>query len=798
MPGGGQMIVNAKNAFRDYDKGILELRGDVQVIYDQQYLSADRATINEKTHEVTAEGNLVISSPTAYTEGDRAVMNYRTNTGVIYNGFVKSGQVIFEGRVVRKTGPLQYEAETASFTACTTCPTAWTFAGSRMKAEMGGYAHIKHSVLKVAGLPVLWLPYLIVPLKSERQTGLLTPSLDFSASGGVALGLRYFWAMSRSQDMTLSLINYSLRGVKGLVNYRYVLSEESWGELNTGLIRDQTFAADPIFRVNPVGTRANRWFVSYDHSFDLPNNFNQKTKLAWVSDLRYPRDFPEEIPGRGDPALENRLGLTRNTEEHHMSLDAAYYINLLKTNPIDTNRDTVHRWPELRYGFTERPIWGTNLMFNFNADYVNFAREDYAFDDVTKRTDNATGRVTKEIDVTRTNTPINTPTTKIEGRGGEFDPDIDIIRAGQRLDLRPEISYPFHIGRYIDVLPSIQFRHTQYSFNVSAPNDLDFDPSPFRQFLRGRISFKTRYYRVYGPREPQLAAPSPVTSWVDSESRGQNSTSFNKVRKPVKPSVYRHEIEPEIAASGAPYIRQTGNFGEAAQIPTFLDALPVSDSDFQTRGIQFDSEDRLIYRNSISLLINNKLVRKTYGLTPAEDPTYKQIVSFKLGQSFDLDEARRKEDPKFPWSDLSALLDIRMDNFETNTLARYFHYHNVVSTSSRARAMTGEVVGKQTFVELSFAQTFNITRNVSEANIGRSENVGFSAGFDSRYLTFLGTVNFAPWTFWPMDYRVRSWGTEMRIKPPGDCWGIRTKFEQSTGDELRVKVDFDYLFGGQS
>jgi LPS-assembly protein len=406
--------------------------------------------------------------------------------------------------------------------------------------------------------------------------------------------------------------------------------------------------------------------------------------------------------------------------------------------------------------------------------------------------------VTKEIDVTRTNTPVNTPTTKIEGRGGVFDPDIDIIRAGQRMDFRPEVSYPFHIGNYIDVLPALQFRHTQYSFNVSAPDNLDFDPAPFRQFARGRISFKTRYYRVYGPRDHRAVPPSPVTSWVDSESRGQNPTSFSKVRIPVKPNVYRHEIEPEITASGVPYIRQTGNFGEATQVPTFLEAQPVSDSDFQTRGIQFDTEDRLIYRNSISLMINNKLVRKTYGLSPTDDPAYKQIVSFKLGQGFDLDEYRRKEEPKFAWSDLSALLDVRMDSFETNTLARYFHYHNVISTSSRARIMTGQVAGKQSFVEMSFAQTFSVTRDVREVNHGRAENVGFAAGFDSRYLTFLGSVNFKPWQFWPMDYRVLSWGTEMRIKPPGDCWGIRTKFEQSTGDELRVKVDFDYLFGGQS
>ncbi|MES2856458.1 MAG: LPS assembly protein LptD, partial [Bdellovibrionota bacterium] len=353
---GTGLSVNADYSEMTRENGnqIVELKGNVQIVYEQQYITCDRAIIHVNKQEIEAIGNLVINSTQAYVEGDGAVLSYKDNTAVIVNGFVKSGQVIFEGKVVKKTGVNTYEAETASFTACTTCPTAWTFGGSKIQAEIGGYAYIKNSVLRVANVPVFWLPYLIVPLKSERQTGILTPQFEYSNVNGTGISSSLFWAMSRSQDATITAKHYAKRGFKGLLNYRYMLSGESEGELDTGYIRDRVFAGTPEVAGQDVGSRSNRWFVNYKHSYELPDGFIQKTKLAFASDLRYPHDFPQELKGRGEPALENRFSLTKNTERTHASMDAAYYINMLQANPIAGNGDAVHRWPEIRYSLVNR------------------------------------------------------------------------------------------------------------------------------------------------------------------------------------------------------------------------------------------------------------------------------------------------------------------------------------------------------------------------------------------------------------------------------------------------------------
>lgn len=802
---GADVIINAAKLYADSTKQTIDLSGDVHIVYDQQFISCDHAFIDKKTETVQADGNLVISSPQAYLEGDSAVLSYATNTGTIINGFVKSGPVVFEGRVVKKTGPQSFDADDASFTACTTCPTAWTFAGSRIQAELGGYAYIKHAKLKVANIPALWLPYLIVPLKSERQTGVLIPSIDYNANGGTGLGESFFWAINRSQDATFGLKYYTLRGFKELLNYRYVLTPTSDGELNMGYIHDRVFSAAPELNGATAGAKTDRLFTTYHHNFDLPDGFNTKLNINYVSDLLYPKDFPEEVLGRGDPALDNRFALTRNTERTHASVDASYYINQLHSNVIDTNRESVHRIPELRFDLIDRPVASegllSGLLFNFHSDYANFVRDDQAWDDVQVGLNGAT--LKKDIDRTRSlsgSTTVTGPDGKpltYTFAGSVFDPATDVVRTGQRIDLLPEISAPFRLGHDIDVLPVIGIRHTQYSLNVTPPEGSTFDPSPYRQYIRGTISFRTTFSKIYGDASSTASEPPrpSVTNWSDNESRTANEKIITPPA-PVRPDVYRHEFQPEIVLDGVKDTHDATNssfLGVTQRNPSFLDSQPISNSDFEDpdRGIQFDYDDRLTNRNTIATYLTNRLVKKSW--QPDGTALYKQVATLKLGESYDFDEESITNRQKFLFSDTSMLLDMRLDHFETNTLVQYFPYHGKTNTSSRVRVMDDH--GR--YAEINYVENYLITLNRDDALANHTQTLGFVLGFSEKFLNFLGTINLTPTDWNNAHFDVSSWGAVMNIKPPGNCWGIILTLRQDLGQKLDYHVNFDYSFGGQ-
>lgn len=800
IPGGGFLNLDAKNFTRDFDRGTVELSGHVQLIYNQQYMSCDHAIVNEKTHEIQADGNLVISSPQAYVEGDSALLNYQTNTGTIINGYVKSGQVIFEGTIVRKTGPDTYEAEHSFYTACTTCPTAWTFAGSRMSAQLGGYAFIKYPWLEIGGIRLLWLPYLVLPLKSERQSGLLIPNFEYGGSDGVVLGLRGFWAIDRSQDATFTVKDYSRRGIKEITNYRYMLSPTSAGEGTFGIIHDQIFSSESIFANQPVGNQGTRWFLNYDHNYDLPYNINQKTSLNLASDLWYSRDFPSEQTGRGDPALENRFSLSRNTEHIHTSLDAEYYINMIKENPVAGNQDAVHRWPELRFSSVQQSVLGSNFLFNFNADYVNFARDGYGYDDV-----NIDANGNKTINTNRTGPG-----------GGIFNPSTDIVRTGQRLDLKPEISYPLRAGKYLDILPTLQGRFTQYAFNVStSPLDpTPYDTTPYRDYVRGVLSVRTKFYSLYGQNNQQsgvsagipvatsapLLVPGQTTSWTDTESLDRNGSSDsnrNLSALPKIPDIYRHEIEPELTASYVPYIQQPSDhpfFRQGAQIPVFLDDQPITNATFDssTDALQFDYNDRLTNRTLLEGAITNRLIRKRW---LSGTPSYQQIASLKVGQSYDLDEAKRQQAPVLPYSDIFANFDLHLDNLDANSAVRYFPYHAVANTTSYVRLKNNKATN---FFQLSYSQATNILVTTGPETSGLNETIGLALGFASKYIDLTGSINYGLSVPTPGIWDLTTWAVDMNFKPPGNCWGIKLHYEETLGGQPAVKADFDFKFGGET
>lgn len=710
--------INVKANDMNIKGPIIELSGEVSLIYNQQSVTCQKATIHRKTKRLVAEGEVEVNTPTLHIEAEKIEMNLKRHESTIYQGLVKSGQVEFKGDVIYRVGEDDYDVINGHYTACTTCPPGWSVSAKKIKAQFGGYATLDSTFFKLANVPILWFPKLLIPLKTTRQTGLLPPSFITSTQDGLIFSESYFWALSESQDATLTMQHYSLRGPAAHLNYRYMLSPLSYGELNIGRhFQDRIFGQDPLFNSN--GYRASedlyrpvdRWFLSYQHIYDLPNGYMQKTKIDTVGDLRYVRDFPKELAGNGDAALENRVSLTQNIDDRHASIDTAYYTNLLKSNPMDKNQDTVHRFPEIRYSLIEKKYFGSGL-FKMDAQYVNFARSGLSYDNVSA--------------------PIGDPARKLESGSGPFEVGKDLIRAGQRFDARPTIAYPTKIGSYLDFLPELSFRETGYFFGIKE------QPTVQRETLRSNLSLKTHLSRIYGE---------------DAE---------NVTR-------YKHEIIPEITHTSIPYLNQSDS------AHTFLPASdsisrrnqPINDDDFlKTNGVHFDYTDRIYDRNFITLQLSNKLVRKEW---LDGQPNYSQIALVKVSQSYDVYESYGTQGgtPR-PLSELRAAIEVNVASFETNTVFLYQPYYNVTDTNSRVRFKQGS-----NFFETQYSFSHGLITNSNATNYAeRKEQLNFTVGLERPYYTLAGTLSFQPVTEFNSTYRVSGWHYSLTIVPPGNCWSI--------------------------
>jgi LPS-assembly protein len=755
------MLINADVMERE--EKIVELKGNVQIIFNKQHLTADKAIIYQEKKHFIAEGNVLFITPKATIGGDKIEMNYENNIGTIHRGYIHSGQVFFEGDLIEKTGEDTYYSIRGQYTGCTTCPPAWSFKGSTIEAQLEGYAIIKNSILQFGVVPVLWLPYLVVPLKSTRQTGLLTPNLDYSDKGGLAISQPFFWAISPSDDATFTLKNYARRGLKTLVNYRFQMNAESSGEFNFATIEDQIFTHDDRlkkFRSASANPHFRRWYMKYKHYLVLPNDWIHRMDFNNASDLQYSTDFPRESLNQGDPAMESRISLTKNTKLHHFAIDNSYYINMLKSNPVSENNEGVHRLPEIHLASKKINLYETGFLFDYDILYNNFFRNGFAYDDLSSgnQGDALVRYVSNTCDPIINPSWEKDPKCLIE-RDGLYNSGIDLIRSGQRLIFEPTISRPIKMGEFFDLVPKVSYRESHYSFGISDMPDLS------RRFLRAEIRALTLFSKVYGNLENPLSTR------------------------------YKHEIQPEIITTTVPWIDQPNHpflgFTNSTDSP-FYKRETISDKDlYGDRGIQFDYNDNLYDRHLVTYRLTNKIMRKQW---EGNSSNYDQIALWRLSQTYDAYEARRENGQ--PWSDIESILNVRLSHFNTYTKLNFLPYQKVTNTSSRVSINDD----RGNFFQTGLTRTFLVAANGSVDVNQRTEDYEFLLGTSAKYINFIGKTIYDgnSKTAEARGGRIKSWTYAFIIKPPGNCWGIYFIQDQIVNGEKNYSLNFEFLFDGQS
>ncbi|MFN8848013.1 MAG: LPS-assembly protein LptD [Bdellovibrionales bacterium] len=755
------LTLQADEMLRDHERETIELSGRVQIIRGEQHIMCDHALIFLRSKKLELRGNVQVTNQTQTLVGQEILMDYETGTGIIKDGYVSSGNVTFEGQLLQKIGDEEFYVADANYTSCTNCPSTWSFSGQSIRAELGGYAYIKNSVMRVGGVPVLWLPYLIVPLKSDRQSGLLTPTFGSSEDGGAEIAQSYFWAIDRSQDLTFTLKNFEKRRLMALTNYRYVISEKSKGELDAAWIRDRVFVKSDgrlqRFRTNPNDfDQFSRWHLHYQHHLELKNGWTQRLQLHNASDLQFPLDFEKELfqRGLGDSALENRINFSKNTDSLHVDVDSAYYVNLLRADPLSNNEDAIHRIPEVNVSRSSQPLGNTPFRYNWDLRFSSFTRSFQPYDDLSSGTINGQ-EVT--FPTNGTNDPLceNSPNCQYT-YDGVFNEGTDLIRVGQRLDFKPQITGYFRFKEALDIVPKLSYRETQYLFPVGN------DQQVARRFLKTELTGRLQFSRVYG------------------------ETLMESVR-------YKHLIEPEVTYSSLPWLEQDRSpfFPSKSFVtPSVGSSTSVSDGDIRSGlGLQFDETDRILDRNLITFSLNNRLIQRLWS---GESSQYRQVVQFRLSQSYNLSE-ESKSSGIGPWSDLSGLLTVRFNNIETNTNFNYFPKQDVTNIKTR----TAFINDNGQFYEVGLERTFTIVQGQDVDINKRVEDISFGWGFST------GAANFVGQFVYDNNYRnsedkkqIKSWGYLAQLKPPGECWQINFTQDQQVGGDIRTLIGFEFSFDG--
>jgi LPS-assembly protein len=227
----------------------IESEGQVDVPVPGQMGSrifADRLVICFDTLLMTAEGNVTFTGPDGRINAEKVEFNLGNGNATFYDatGIMsipnanlaefanQDPDVYFGGQRIDKLGPKKYRITRGWFSTCVQPTPRWEVFTSSVDLNLDDYALARGAVLRVKGVPLLYLPAIYYPLhEDERSTGFLMPTYGTSTVRGGSLSNAFFWAISRSQDATLFHDWFSRAGQGMGGEYRYVANAGSSGDV---------------------------------------------------------------------------------------------------------------------------------------------------------------------------------------------------------------------------------------------------------------------------------------------------------------------------------------------------------------------------------------------------------------------------------------------------------------------------------------------------------------------------------------------------------------------------------------
>jgi lipopolysaccharide assembly outer membrane protein LptD (OstA) len=419
--------------------------GDVEMTLGDAMLYADLVEVFLEKDLMVATGNVTLVQTTNRISAERAEFNYKTKLGTFWGayGFAtikpqaprpgafaappvssQDTDVYFQGEVVEKIGGRKYRITKGGFTTCVQPTPRWQLTSDTIILNIEHYTFLRNAIFSVKGVPMLYTPVMYYPTKKDdRATGFLIPTLGETTLRGESIHNAFFWVLDRSEDLTFMHDWFSKTGQGLGSEYRYNYGGASNGNLKAYFLNQHnatytlddgttyTQAASHSYEVHgnatqffPFGIRA-RGRVDYFSSITENQSFNMNYLNAYTNQRSY-----------GGNAIGAWGTYSMNATVDHTQ----WFSNA-------TTSATTGSWPTISFNRNERLIPGTPLYFSAGAQYAGLLRS-----------------------------------------GEDTDhPDLDYNQDVTRLDVSPQIRFPFKKWQWFTVNSTLAWRDTFYTRSLA-------------------------------------------------------------------------------------------------------------------------------------------------------------------------------------------------------------------------------------------------------------------------------------------------------------------------------------------
>ncbi|MGE0256100.1 MAG: LPS-assembly protein LptD [Alphaproteobacteria bacterium] len=365
---GREVLLQADQVQFDDALGVATATGNVELAQGNRVLMADTVSYNQRANVVTASGNVVLLEPS----GEVMFAEYAEMTDDMREGFLRGLRVLLaeDARLAAAGGVRRAGSETelsrAVYTPCVDCKgrgdrPLWEVRARRVVHNSEKQEVTYHSAwLDMAGIPVMWVPYLSHPDPSvKRRTGFLAPVYGVSSNVGTSVQTPYFWALSEDKDITFDPIL--------MVERAPLLTGEYRQAYNDGELRFRPSVARDGFQ---GGSQKFRGHIDGTARFDASDTWRYGSRLWLTSDDTYLSRYSFQ---RQD-ILTSRLYAEGFHARNYAVAESIYFQDL---RPTGAGAEAPFVMPRMAYSFVGEPgrLGG---RANFDADMLALTRVDGA------------------------------------------------------------------------------------------------------------------------------------------------------------------------------------------------------------------------------------------------------------------------------------------------------------------------------------------------------------------------------------------------------------------------------------
>ncbi|KZL12502.1 LPS-assembly protein LptD precursor [Pseudovibrio axinellae] len=383
------MMLEALELQYDFDNDIIVAFGGVEIYFDNYTLQADRVTYNRKDGKFSAHGNVRMTEP----DGNLILADNLTLSDDFSEGFIQALQIDtpqfthFIAESAERSGDNVTTLNNGTYSVYQKAPKPplWQIKSTTIiHNQQERRIYFEGASIELFGHTIAKVPYFSIADPSVgRKSGFLLPRFIAKNRLGYGTAIPYYWSLSPTYDMTVTVTPLTKQGVLGQLDWRQKFDRGSYN-ISVGGISQ----ADPNEFLGSSGDVRGRFIVHTDGSFNLSSLWKTGWDITYATDRAFREDYGFAQFGSADEV--SKLYLKGQTQRNLFDANAYAFQLTQENNPDPTqpmnpvgpftpvNDDLQEKQPYVHPSidnsiYFEKSILGGQL--NYDGNLTSLTRE---------------------------------------------------------------------------------------------------------------------------------------------------------------------------------------------------------------------------------------------------------------------------------------------------------------------------------------------------------------------------------------------------------------------------------------